>query len=133
MALLGGLSGFMGTVFSAEKKTKLYFITALWGGLLATGLSIAYAGRFGLYAVTIACTLGNLLTWMWREVAASKYVRFDVSYSRNAIDIICLATMSVLAMKEFYSYEIIVFAIFGLNNFKDFKVTAVKILAMIKR
>ena len=133
MALLGGLSGFMGTVFSAEKKTKLYFITALWGGLLATGLSIAYAGRFGLYAVTIACTLGNLLTWMWREVAANKYVRFDVSYSRNAIDIICLATMSVLAMKELYSYEIIVFAIFGLNNFKDFKVTVVKILAMIKR
>ena len=70
---------------------------------------------------------------MWREVAANKYVRFDVSYSRNAIDIICLATMSVLAMKELYSYEIIVFAIFGLNNFKDFKVTVVKILAMIKR
>lgn len=133
MALFGGLSGFIGTIFSAEKKTKLYFITTLWGGGLATVLSVGYAGRFGLYAVTVACTLGNLLTWMWREFTANKYVKFDVSYSRTVVDIICLAVMSILAIKELYYYEIIVFVIFILNNFKDLEIAITKILAMTKK
>jgi len=117
----GGLSGFLGTIYSAEKKTKHYFTSTIVGGLFTVVLNICLIKHIGLHATSIAVCVGYLVIWLLRFFTTQKYISLRLSF----IDIfnnLLLIVSSVLVIKGYRLYAIICFMLIVVLTYDQMKV-----------
>ena len=96
------ISGFYGGIFTAYKDTKIMGTTTIVAAVVNLILMISSINLAGLYAVSLAALIANLVVYQYRKVKVRKYVRLKENKWKMAID--CIVTGVVLAL--FYSMQI---------------------------
>lgn len=119
--LLSCMSGIIGGIFSAEKKSKYFFYSSIWGAassLVLTFLGVKYLGLMG---VCIAVLLSFLCMVVVRLKYAWKYIyMFDLKYyalMTILIVCICVAIINLKSNLLIIALAMVIIAImFALNR-----------------
>lgn len=75
------LAGLIGAVFSAERTSRYYFYSSLWGAIPALLLNILLIPIFGVWGAVWAGTLSMITMMLARIFYIRKYVHFTCYYS----------------------------------------------------
>lgn len=79
--ILQCLSGLIGGVFMAEKKSKYFFYSSIWGAVVSVAITWPLIKLFGIAGVAIAVALSFLCMTVVRLKYAWKHINmFDIKY-----------------------------------------------------
>ena len=89
------MSAFLGTIFTAAKKTNSIFTTTMLGALTNIALNFALIPSFGAQGAAVATAIGYIATYAARMVGSRKIMKLEINYTEGIIKIILLAAMAV--------------------------------------
>ncbi len=116
---------FLGSVYIAQKKTKQSFYTSLAAGIINIILNFALIPKFGIYGAAIATFAAYFVLFIYRLIDSRRYISFDYSKSKIAVNTVLLAAMAVINQFDFlrpwimYSLLAVIFIAIAAVNFKD--------------
>ena len=96
-SVFSGLSSFLGTVFTAAKKTKSVFVTTMAGAGINIVLNFVLIPVWGGYGAAVATAIGYLTTFFARLVGANRIIKLEVDYKKHFIKMGLLFFMVVLS------------------------------------
>jgi O-antigen/teichoic acid export membrane protein len=73
--LFSSLSGFVGTCFSAVRKSKYYFYSSIWGALASVLLNLLLIPYLGLFGAALAVVLSHFVMAITRILYSWQYVK----------------------------------------------------------
>ena len=95
--LMSCMSGLIGSIFSAEKKSKYFFYSSIWGATISLVLTIFGVKFLGLMGVCIAVAMSFLSMVIVRLKYAWKYINlFEIRYYIIMLFLIICACVDVL-------------------------------------
>lgn len=104
------IAGFVGTNFSAVRKSKYYFYSSVWGAVTSVVLNWLLIPKFGLWGAVFATLFAFVAMALSRIFYSSRYVSISRIYSyllMIAINVIVI--LSVLYVENvYYKYSIVV-------------------------
>ena len=115
----GGLSGFLGTIYSAEKCTNLYFISTLIGGVFSIVISCLLVEKLELYGVAISCVLGNIVIWIIRLMTTHKFVNMKLNILIEVFNLLSLSGTAVFTIYKYPGFAILCLVLFIAINYKQ--------------
>ena len=132
-----GLAGFLGSIYTSSKNTKMILISTVIGAILNIILNLSLIPKHGAMGAAIATTISYVVVWLIRAINSRKIMKLTVNYSRILISFIIIIvqlcfeynTKSIVSMKSFVALIIVV-----LLNFKTILSTILILAnAFIKR
>lgn len=122
--LFHSLAGYLGTVYTTVKKTKiLFYSTAIAAGCNIV-LNIILVKIFGTMGAAIATLVSYFVAFMIRRVDVKKYIKIESETSKYIIDIILLlleAFVMILNIKYSFVISVCIFVLLCAMNYKFFK------------
>ncbi|MDE5784119.1 MAG: oligosaccharide flippase family protein [Prevotella sp.] len=91
------VSGLVGAVFSAVKKSKYYFYSSIWGAGTSIIFNLLLIRYFSLWGAVIATTLSMAVMMISRIFYSRQYVEFTC-YRKLLIDLMFFCTLYVLKL-----------------------------------
>lgn len=76
-ALFASFGGFVGTNFSAIRKSKYYFYSSVWGGVSSVILNFLLIPKYGLYGAALAFLGSYFCMAISRYLYSEKYVKLE--------------------------------------------------------
>ena len=120
-ALLQNLSGLIGGVFSAQKKSKYFFYTSIWGAVTSLLFTYLLIPSLGLYGVCVAMILSFLsmiisrLKYAWKEIDSFDIIYYlEVSLLYLALAVIIISALRPIV--KIIAYLVIISIIIFLNR-----------------
>lgn len=92
-ALLSSISSMGGMVFSAEKQSKYYFYSSIWGALIAVIANIILIPLFGVLGAAISPVLSFFVMAVSRNIYAWKYVHLVQTNKYYAMILIAIGSV----------------------------------------
>lgn len=115
----GALIGFLGSIFSAERKNKMQFISTMVGSLVAVLITLLFLKKYGVVVAAISTWAGYFVIWLIRRIAVNKYIDIGLSTEYSIIQGTILLLEGILVSKQLYLYAVVcVFALIAMN-YKD--------------
>ena len=123
--LLANLAAFVGTTFTAIKKTKYFFYSSVVAALIAIVANFLLIPKFGIFGACLSIILSQMGMFLMRWKDSSRYVNF-VNFPKLGLAFLSL----VLALLSFYLIEyrsismaviIFLFIIFLASNFDIYR------------
>lgn len=108
--LFGSLSGLMGGIFSAAKKSDVFARTTILGASVNTALNIGLVYFTGPMGAAIATLISYILVWAARIYEANKIVKLSINLKHDVI-VYCLLLIQIVAL---FSNVQLLWQIFGL-------------------
>lgn len=94
--VFGALNGYMGGIFSAVKKSKMYAISTAIGAAVNTVLNIVLVYSIGALGAAIATAVGYWVVWVVRRRYMLRYLHVKMHLFRDYISYILLVFQSVI-------------------------------------
>ncbi len=94
--MFSGLSGVLASVYSAEKKTGMLFISTSVGAVLNIGLNILLIPKHGPMAAAYTTLLGFFVTWLVRTIHVRTLIKLRVNYGKMALSFLLLTVQAVV-------------------------------------
>lgn len=94
--LFGALSGFLGSIYAANKDSKMYAKSTIIGAITNIVLNILLIPFFNAYGAAMATFISYLVIWMIRVKNVKKYVDIDIEYEKNMMIYVLLIIMCML-------------------------------------
>lgn len=94
--IFGTLSGVLGGVFSAEKKSNIFAISTCIGAAVNIVLNIILIRFFGAMGAAIASVISGYVVWFMRLSYTKKYIKLNLKLLRDHIAYFLLITQSIL-------------------------------------
>lgn len=116
---LGALAGFLGSIFSSERKNIMQFVSTLIGAIVSILLTVLFLKQYGVIVVAISTMIGYYIIWLIRRVAVNKYLNVGVSPISTTMQVILLVVESVFVGKGAYLWAMLCFAILTVLNFSE--------------
>lgn len=110
-SVFSGLSSFLGTVFTAAKKTKSVFVTTMIGAGVNICLNFVLIPYWGGYGAAIATAIGYLATYVVRLKGANRIMQLDVEYKKHFLKMGLLLIMVVLSCINSWANYLVAFVI----------------------
>ena len=95
--ILSCISGLVGAIFSAVKKSKYYFYSSIWGAGTSIILNLLLIKYFNIWGAVVATTLSMAVMMISRIVYSQQYVKFTC-YKKLLVDLIVFCTVYVLKL-----------------------------------
>lgn len=106
-SVFSGLSSFLGTVFTAAKKTKSVFVTTMVGAGVNIVLNFAFIPTWGGYGAAIATAIGYLAMYFCRLVGANRIMKLNANYKSHFLKMGLLLVMVVFScMDSWLNYAV---------------------------
>ena len=83
--LFGGLSGFLGSFFSAAKNTKIFAISTCIGAIINIILNVLFIRRFGALGAAFATTISYFVIWFIRLFCVKKLINLKLQIFQDLI------------------------------------------------
>lgn len=99
--VFSNLSGFVGTVYTAFKKTSEIFSTSVVGGLLVVFLNLILVPFAGGVGSAIAFLCGFLLTWGLRVRHSRKFVSLRMNYRSFVLSLVGVGIQIAILFADF--------------------------------
>lgn len=98
--LFGALSGFLGSLYAANKDSKMYAKSTLIGAISNIILNLILIPIFNAYGAAIATFISYLVVWIIRVKNIKKYLEIKIEHKKNIIIyllliIMCFATQLI--------------------------------------
>ena len=137
--LFSSLSSFVGTCFSAVRKSKYYFYSSIWGAVSSLLLNIVLIPYFGLFGAVIAVVLSHLvmaitrIKYSWQYVKITNIHLYGLMILLNVLVIAITLLVDNLFIK-FSSYILLLTALVYMNKEMkpDFVIIVKKIVNKVK-
>ena len=117
----GALIGFLGSIFSAERKNTMQFVSTVLGAIVSVIVTLLFIKRYGVIVVSIATMVGYFVIWIVRRIAVNKYVHISIGTFHSVIQGLILLAESAFVCKELYVYAVICVLVLVLMNIKNIK------------
>lgn len=132
--VFASFSGFIGVNFSAIKKSKYFFYSSFWGGLISFILNLILIPRLGVIGAAIASTISYFVILIFRVVYSNKIVQITnpLNYLSLILINIIVLFMCVIHQKPFINFTIasmffLVYFIFSKQTTNDINLIIKKI------
>lgn len=107
----GSLTGFYGTIFSAENKTTIHFTSTITGSIVSVTIVLCLLHRFGLMIVPVGTLSGYFTIWLIRKIKLNKYIDMGFPTIEAIFMGVLLVINAILVIFELYMYAIIIYAL----------------------
>ena len=94
--MFSGLSGVLASVYSAQKKTGMLFVSTSVGAALNIVLNIILIPKFGVMAAAYTTLLGFFVTWLVRTIHIRTLIKMQVNYIKMAMSFALLTAQAVI-------------------------------------
>lgn len=115
----GALVGFLGSIFSAERKNKMQFISTIIGALVSILITILFIREYGVIVVAIATWAGFFIIWLVRRVSVNQFIDLEISTISAVVQGSILLVQAVFVKHEFYTYAILCTLLLAILNYKN--------------
>lgn len=120
--LFGALSGFLGSLYAANKDSKMYAKSTLIGAISNIILNLILIPIFNAYGAAIATFISYLVVWIIRVKNIKKYLEMKIEHKKNTIIyllliIMCFATQ-LISSNIIYLFDTIIIII-TIFTYKD--------------
>ena len=131
--VFGSLSGFLGGVFSAAKKSTTFAKTTIVGAVINIVLNIALVIKMGAIGAAIATLISYFIVWASRFYEANKIIKFEINLKRDFVSyLILLAQAIIMVLVSNYIIKyisiIVLLIILILINLSEFKTLINKVV-----
>lgn len=110
------LSSFMSSIYTVSKRTKASLNTSIIGAVANLLLCLVLVPFIGAMGAAIAVFLTHFILFIVRILGASEMMDIALPYSKIFVSTCLLLLLSVLVIKELWSYALIyVFVIIAIN------------------
>ncbi len=99
-AFFEGKSGFLASIYIAEKKSKFLMVSTIIGAVLNIGLNYILIKTMGTVGAPIATMISFLIVWIVRAAFLNRFIRLDVSYMK-----ITLSLCVMIGSAFYYSFD----------------------------
>lgn len=94
--VFGALSGLLGGIFSAAKKSKVYATTTFVGASVNTVLNVVLVFLWGPIGAAVATMVSYALVWGARYIGANKIVKLTINVKKDCLAYLILIVQSIL-------------------------------------
>lgn len=94
------ISGFLGSVFTTVKKTKVLFHSTFCGALLNIILNAILISFYGIMGAVIATSASYVFTYIIRRYSARKYIKIETPFLKYLLSYILVLIQSFLALQD---------------------------------
>lgn len=136
-SLLSSISSMGGMVFSAEKKSKYYFYSSIWGALIAVIANVVFIPLFGVLGAALSPVLSFFVMAVSRNVYAWQYVhllQINRYFAMLLISFVSvISPFYILSPLIFYSLNcvlLLLILLFNMDLKEDFKTAVSKMITM---
>ena len=116
---LGALVGFLGSIFSSERKNVMQFISTLVGALVSVLVTLLFLKQYGVIVVAVSTLVGYYVIWLIRRLAVNKFLDVGVSTFNTTLQVLILTAESILVGQGLYLFAIGCFVILIILNYKE--------------
>ncbi len=103
---MGALTGFYGSIFSAEKKTSIHFVSTIIGAIISILIVLCLLKSCGLMIVPIATAIGNFVIWLIRKEILKKYINIAMSTKYAIMQMLLLVILALFITYEMYIWGV---------------------------
>lgn len=114
----GAMVGFLGAVFSAERKNTMQFVSTVIGAMFSIVITFLFLKQFGVIVVAIATMMGFFVIWLVRRLAVNKYICLSLSTLNSILQGLILIVESYLVCISQYYLATVCIAFIILLNYK---------------
>ena len=105
--LFGALSGFLGSIYAANKDSKMYAKSTVIGAITNTTLNILLIPLFNGYGAALATFISYLVIWIIRTKNIKKYIEMEIEHKRNIavyilLIIMCIVTQAIQSVTVYF-------------------------------
>lgn len=98
-----GLATYLGTMFTASKKTNILFVSTLFGAVTNIILNFILVGKYkNAIGASIATLIGYIIVWIIRLITSKKIVKLSYNKTRIGMCYILLIFQSCIAIGNNY-------------------------------
>ena len=103
--LFFAMAGFLGTVYTAAKKTKMVFISTVISALSNIVMNFMLIPRFGGMGAAIATFVSYFLVWLIRLIDSRKIIQISIDLRKDAMGyFIILAQVILMLLNSTYGF-----------------------------
>lgn len=128
------MSGFLGTIYTTSKQTKMVFTSTVIAALSNIVLNIILIPLYGGLGAAWATCISYITIWLIRLIDSRKIMRLSVNWLKEIICNLLLLLQVCIACtddsKTFFCTFLLMLAIFFIK--RDFLIECVKILKLLK-
>ena len=115
----GALVGFLGSIFSSERKNTMQFISTMIGTIVSFIVTILFFKEYGAVVVAISTMVGYYIIWLIRRVAVNKYINVGYGIFNSTFQGIILLLEAVFVGMEMYMWAILCVVLLVVINAKE--------------
>lgn len=115
---IGALTGFYGSIFSAEKKTMIHFKSTIIGSTISVLIVLLLIRKFGLLIIPVSMVIGHFTIWLIRKESLKKYIDIGMSTYRAIFFFSILISIAIFVICELYICGGILYCILFALNYK---------------
>ena len=135
-SLMGGLSGFLESIYAAAKKTKQLLISMFIGSLFNIVLNYFLIKEIGIIGAPIATAISFIVIWIIRSIVLKKIISMKIDYYR-----ICLSLAMTFFAFLLFSYDfdfkyillLVTVLIITIINYKDVRLLLIESIKLFKK
>jgi O-antigen/teichoic acid export membrane protein len=94
--VFGAMSGMLGGIFSAAKKTGVLARTTVIGAVINIILNVSLVNIFGAVGAAVSTMVSYVVVWIMRVIEANKIVQLRNNYLRDSIAYLLLLIQGIL-------------------------------------
>lgn len=134
--IFGALSGFLGSINVAVKKTKTLFTTTLVGASIGVVLNLIFVPKYGAIAASVIAAISYFVIWIMRVLESKKYIvlGFHLFYNFVTYTLIVIQSIIILfSFKHSQFFAILCFLMIIIFNHKTLCYIAVSVLNKLNK
>ncbi|MGI1748414.1 oligosaccharide flippase family protein [Streptococcus uberis] len=116
------MGGFLGTIYTSAKKTKMLFISTVIAALANIVFNYLLIPKFGAMGAAIATLISYFMVWVIRIVDTSKILKLDVNWKKEIILYILVFLQIVLMLintMTMWGASVLILLIILVTMYKD--------------
>lgn len=117
------LAGFIGTIYTTLKKTKLLFWSTFIAATSNIILNIFLIKRISTMGAAVATLVSYFIAYIIRRTLARQYINFTIPTSKFVMDYLLLLLMCVIMILDYkwsIYVSIVIFAVICISNYRYF-------------
>lgn len=115
----GALVGFLGSIFSSERKNTMQFVSTMIGAIVSILITVLFMNQYGVSVVAISTMVGYYVIWLIRRIAVNKYINVGYGTINSSLQGAILLAESVLVGLEVYLWAVLCVISLVVINLKE--------------
>lgn len=115
----GALVGFLGSIFSSERKNTMQFVSTMIGAIVSILITVLFLNQYGVAVVAISTMVGYYVIWLIRRVAVNKYLNIGYGTIYSTFQGLILLAEAILVGLEMYLWAILCVVVLVIVNTKE--------------